>query len=92
MHNLRVRVLLHAVILEAIFQVLFDLKWQPVLQQAGDLLAVMAMSVADGEKVTVTQVEHMRIGQVGILVDLIWIVSCDASLRCEGELGDNVVN
>ena len=92
MHNLRVRVLLHAVILEAIFQVLFDLKWQPVLQQAGDLLAVMAMSVADGEKVTVTQVEHMRVGQVGILVDLIWIVSCDASLRCEGELGDNVVN
>ena len=74
MHNLRVRVLLHAVILEAIFQVLFDLKWQPVLQQAGDLLAVMAMSVADGEKVTVTQVEHMRVGQVGILVLLVSVV------------------
>ena len=56
MHDLRVRVLLHAVALEALLQVLLNLEGQSVLEQAGNLLAVVAVPVANGEEVAVAQV------------------------------------
>ena len=92
MDDLRIRVLLHAVTLEALLQVLLDLEWQSMLEQAGDLLAVMAVPVADGEEMAVAQVEHVRVGQVGVLVDFVGVVSRDASLCREGELGHDVVD
>ena len=63
-----------------------------MLEQAGDLLAVMAVPVADREEVAVAQVEHVRVRQVGVLVDFVGVVRRDTSLCREGELGDDVVD
>ena len=52
----------------------------------------MTMPVADGEKVAVAKVEHVRVCQVGVLVDFVGVVSRDASLCREGELSDDVMD
>lgn len=63
-----------------------------MLEQARDLLSVMTMPVADGEEVAVAKVEHVRVCQVGVLVDFVGVVSRDASLCREGELSDDVMD
>lgn len=92
MNDLRAWILLHTVILQALLQVLFNLEGQTVLKQSRDLLAVVPVAVTNGEEVAVAQVEHVRVGQVGVLVHFVRVVSCDASLRREGKLGDDVVD
>ena len=62
-----------------------------MLEQARDLLSVMTMPVADGEEVAVSKVEHVRVCQVGVLVDFVGVVSRDTSLCCKGELSDTVI-
>ena len=52
----------------------------------------MTMPVADGEEVAVAKVEHVRVCQVGVLVDFVRVVSRDASLCREGELSDDVMD
>ena len=52
----------------------------------------MTMPVADGEEVAVAKVEHVRVCQVGILVDFVGVVSRDASLCREGKLSDDVMD
>ena len=40
----------------------------------------------------VTQIQHMGVGQVSILIDFVGVVSCDASLRSKGKLGDYIMD
>jgi hypothetical protein len=63
-----------------------------VLQQARDILAVVAVPVAHTEEMAMAQLEHMRVGQVGILVLLVGVVRRDSTLCCERKLGDRVLN
>ena len=92
MDDLRTRILLHTVILQALLQVLFNLEGQAMLKQSRDFLAVVPVTVTNGEEVTVAQVQHVRVSQVGVLVHFVGVVCCDASLRREGKLGDDVVD
>ena len=55
-------------------------------------MTIVSVAVADGKEVAVTKVEHVWIGQICVLVNLVWVVSCDATLRCEGKLGNDIVN
>ena len=50
------------------------------------------MAIAHREKVAMAQIEHVWVCQVGILIDLVWIVCCDASLGRERELSDNIMD
>ena len=50
------------------------------------------MAIAHGEEVAVAQVQHVWVGQVGILIDLVRIMRCDATLGREGELSDDIMN
>ena len=50
------------------------------------------MPIAHREEVGVSQLEKVRIRQVGILVLLVGVVSCDAALCGKGELGHHVAN
>lgn len=79
-------------ILQALLQVLLNLEGQTMLEQARDFLTIVSMAITDREEVAVAQVEHVRVSQVGVLVDFIRIMRCDSSLRREGEFGDYVVN
>ena len=53
MDDLRTRILLHTVILQALLQVLFNLEGQTMLKQSRDFLAVVPVTVTNGEEVTV---------------------------------------
>ena len=53
MNDLRTRILLHTVILQALLQVLFNLEGQAMLKQSRDFLAVVPVTVTNGEEVTV---------------------------------------
>ena len=46
---------------EALFQILFDLEGEAVLQQATDLLSVMPMTITDGEEMRVSEIQHVRV-------------------------------
>jgi hypothetical protein len=59
-----------------------------VLQKARDVLAVVAMTVAHTKEVTVAELKHMWVGQVGILVLLVGVVRSNSTFGSEGELGD----
>jgi hypothetical protein len=59
-----------------------------VLQTARDVLAVVAMTVAHTKEVTVAELKHMWVGQVGILVLLVGVVRSNSTFGSEGELGD----
>ena len=68
---------------ERLLEMFLNLEWQPMLQQAGDFLAVVSVAIAHGEKVAMTEIEHVWIRQVGILVHFVRIVLRDTSLRRE---------
>ena len=92
MNYLTVWILLHAVLRQTLLEVLLNLERQSVLEQTRNFLSIVTMAITDGEEVTVTQIEHVWIGQVCILIDLIRIVSRNTSLRCERELRHDVVH
>ena len=92
MNYLTVWILLHAVLRQTFFEVLFNLEGQPVLEQTRHFLSIVSMAITDREEVTVTQIEHVWIGQVCILIYLVRIVSRYASLRCERELRHDVMH
>ena len=92
MDDLRARILLHTVIFQALLQVLFNLEGQTMLKQSRDFLAVVSVTVTNGEEVAVAQIKHVRVSQVGVLIHFVGVVCCDASLRREGKLGDDVVD
>ena len=50
------------------------------------------MSIAHRKEVTIFQAEHVRIGDIGILINFVGVVRGNSSLRCEGELRHAVVN
>ena len=77
---------------EGLLEEPLDLEGQTVLEKTGDLLTVVTMAVADGEEMAVTQIEHVWIGEVGILVDFVGVVGRDAALGSEREFGDHVVD
>ena len=52
----------------------------------------MPVAIAHREEMAVAQVQHVRVCQVGVLIDLVWIVCCDAALGRERELSDDVVD
>ena len=79
-------------ILQALLQVLFNLEGQAMLKQSRDLLAVVPVTVTNGEEMAVAQVKHVRVSQVGVLVHFVGVMGCDASLCCKGKLGDDVVD
>ena len=65
---------------------------QSVLEQPRDVLAVVTVPVADGEEMTVSQVEHVGVREIGVLIHLVGVVGCDASLGGERELGNDIVD
>ena len=69
-----------------------DLERQSVLEEAGDVLAVVTVAVADGEEMTVSQVEHVGVREIRVLIHFVGVVGCDASLGGERELGNDIVN
>ena len=50
------------------------------------------MAIAHGEEVAMAQVQHVWVGQIGILIDLVRVMCCDATLGREGELSDDIMN
>ena len=50
------------------------------------------MAIAHGEKVAMAQVQHVWVSQVGILIDLVRVMRCDATFCREGELSDDIMN
>ena len=46
-------------------------------------MSVRAVSVAHRKEVAVREAQYVRVGQVSVLVLLVGVVGCDASLRSE---------
>lgn len=68
---------------ECFLKVLLNLEGEAVFEQAGHLLAVVAMTITDREEMTMAEVEHVRVRKIGVLVHFVRIVCCDATLGCE---------
>ena len=62
---------------------LLNLERKSVLKQTGDILTIVTVTITDREEMTMSQIEHVRIRQVCILVHFIWVMSCDSSFSCE---------
>lgn len=62
-----------------------------MFEQARDFLPQVAMPIANRKEVTVFKAKHVWVGDVGVLVDFIGVVCCDASLCRKGELRYTVV-
>jgi hypothetical protein len=50
------------------------------------------MAITHGKEVAMFEAHDMRGSDVSILISLVWIVSGNASLCCERELGDNITD
>ena len=77
---------------EPILQIFFDLEWKAVLEKTRDFLSVVSVAVTDREKVAVTQIKHMRIRQVSILVYFVGVVSCYSALGCKRKFSDHIMH
>lgn len=71
---------------------LLDIEWKSVLQKPRYVLAVVTVSVTDREEMAVSEVEYVRVREVGVLIDLVGVVSGNATLRRERELCNYVVH
>ena len=69
-----------------------NLKWQAVFKETWYLLSVVSVAIAHREKVAMAQVQHMWVSQVGVLIDLVWIMCCDATLGREREFSDDIMD
>ena len=68
---------------ESLFQMLINLERKTMLQKSRDILSVVPMAITYREEMTVSEVQHMWVGQICILIYLVWIVSSDSSFRGE---------
>lgn len=71
---------------------LFNLEWQAVFKKTRHLLTVVSMAIAHGEKVAMAQVQHMWVGQVSVLIDLVWVMCCDTTLGRKRKLSDDIMD
>ena len=71
---------------------LLDLEWQSVLEQARHVLTVVTVPVADREEMTVSQVQHVWVREIRVLIHFVGVVRRDASLGGERELGHDIVD
>ena len=62
-----------------------------MLEKPWNFLSIVTVAVTHWEKVTVTQVEHVRISQVGILVNFVRVVCRDTTLCRKRKLCDYIV-
>lgn len=76
---------------KSFFEVFFDLERQSVLEKSRNFLSIVTVAVTHWEKVTVAQVEHVGISQVGILVHFVRVVRRDTALCGKGKLSDYIV-
>ena len=63
-----------------------------MLHKPRNFLPIVSMTITDGEEMTMSQIQHVRIGQVCILVYFVGVVRCNSSLRRKGELSHHVVD
>ena len=63
-----------------------------MLHIVGHFTAISAVTVANGEEMTMTQAQNVWVRQVSVLVLLVRVVSSDATLSCKGELSDHICN
>ena len=55
-------------------------------------MAVVAVPITHREEVAVAELQDVRVGQVCVLILFVRVVHRDATLRCEGKLGDDVLD
>ena len=77
---------------ECLFQMLINLERKTMLQKSRDILSIVPMAITYGEEMTVSEVQHMWVGQICILIYLVWVVSGNSSLCGERELCNDVVD
>ena len=63
-----------------------------MLKQTADLSAILAVTIAHREEMTVLQAHDMRGCDVSILVCFVRVVSSNSSLGGKREFSDNVAN
>ena len=49
-------------------------------------MSILTMTVAYRKEVAVLQAQHMWIGNEGVLIDLVWVMSSNTTLGGEGKL------
>ena len=49
-------------------------------------MSILTMTVAYRKEVTVLQAQHMWIGNEGVLIDLVWVMSRNTTLGGKGKL------
>jgi len=69
---------------------IFNVEWQPVLEEAADFSTILSVAIANWEKVTMFESHNVWRGDIGILICFIWVMSSNATFRGEGELCYNV--
>lgn len=53
-------------------------------------MTVVTVSIAYREKMAMTQLKHVRVGKVGVLILLVRVVSRDPTLGSKRKFGDNI--
>jgi hypothetical protein len=61
-----------------------------MLQNSRNVMTIMTMAVAYGEEMAMTQLKHVRVSKVGVLVLLVRVVSRDTTLGSKRKFGHNV--
>jgi len=78
--------------LKVTFQISFNVVRKSVFQQRTHFSTIGSMPVGNGEEMAMTETHNMGVCHICILVNLVGVVSCDASLSRKGELSDDVHN
>ena len=82
-NQLIVGVLIHTMLREPVLEELLNLERQTVLQKPRYLLSIVSMAITDREEMAVSEVQHVGVRQVCILIHLVWVVSCYSTLGGE---------
>ena len=69
-----------------------DVHGQTVFKEGADLTPVRPVAIANGEEVAVLEAHNVRVSNVCILIDLVWVVSGYASFGGKREFCDYVDN
>ena len=64
-------------------QVAFNEHWKAVLEERANISTIRAVTVANREEVTVFEAHDVRVGNVGVLVYLVWVMGRDTAFGCE---------
>ena len=78
------------VLFENIPQLRIKVLRQPLLQKCADFFTILAVPVADWEKVAIFEAAEVRHSYPNVLVYLLWIWRRQSSLCSEGEFGDSI--